>query len=50
MRGANLDHICSLCNEFDVDQAVSNLAAQGMDRCLVPTAYGPPHLHVAWDG
>jgi hypothetical protein len=50
MRSPNPDHICGLCDEFDVDQAGPELAAQGMGRCLVRDERGPLHLHVAWDG
>lgn len=44
------DDICGLCDEFDVDQAASACAAQGMGRCLVRNATGPLDLHVPWDG
>jgi hypothetical protein len=47
MRGPNADHICGLCDEFDVDQAAPELAAQGMGRCLVRDERGQLALHVA---
>ncbi len=48
MRSQNPDHICGLCDEFDVDQAAPECAKQGMGRCLVRDASGPLHLHVDW--
>lgn len=48
MRGSNPDHICGLCDEFDVDQAEPEQAAQGMGRCLVRDARGSLSHHVAW--
>lgn len=49
-RSRDAGEICGLCDEFDVDQATSDCAAQGMGRCMVRDARGPLHLHVAWDG
>lgn len=50
MRSPNPDHICGLCDEFDVAQAAPECAAQGMGRCLVRDERGPLTLHVPWDG
>jgi len=50
MRSPNPDHICGLCDEFDVDQAAPECAAQGMGRCLVRTESSMLDLHVDWDG
>lgn len=50
MRVLGPDDICGMCDEFDVDQAAPECAAQGMGRCLVRDARGPLHPHVAWDG
>lgn len=48
MRSQNPDHICGLCDEFDVEQATPECAARGMGRCLVRDPRGPLHLHVDW--
>jgi len=50
MRGPNPDHICGLCDEFDVDQAAPECAAQGMGRCQVRDEHSRLSLHVEWDG
>lgn len=50
MRSPNPDHICGLCDEFDVDQAGPELAAQGMGRCLLRDEQCRLDLHVAWNG
>lgn len=50
MRGPNPDHICGLCDEFDVDQAAPECAAKGMGRCIGRTPESMLDPHVAWDG
>jgi hypothetical protein len=48
MRCSNPDHICGLCDEFDVDQAAPECAEKGMGLCLV-AEQGKPFVHVSWD-
>nr|WP_314540094.1 hypothetical protein [uncultured Massilia sp.] len=50
MRSPNPDHICGLCDEFDVDQAAPGCAAKGEARCLARTEASMLNLHVPWDG
>lgn len=52
MRGPNPDHICGLCDEFDIDQAAPEFAQLGMGRCAVRAERPPPAVlavHVGWD-
>lgn len=46
MRSRDADLICGLCDEFDVDQAAPELAAEGMGRCQVRDERGPLAVHV----
>jgi hypothetical protein len=46
MHSPNPDHICGLCDEFDVDQAGPDLSAQGMGRCQVRDERGPLYQHL----
>jgi hypothetical protein len=48
MRISNPDHICGLCDEFDVDQAAQDQAAQGMGLCQIAER-GRPLRHVPCD-
>ena len=50
MRGPKPDHICGLCDEFDVDQAAPECAAQGMGRCIGRTPESMLDPHVPWNG
>jgi hypothetical protein len=50
MRSQRTDDICGLCDEFDVDQAAPDCAAQGQGRCLVRTVESRLALHVDWNG
>ena len=54
MRALNPDHICDLCDEFDVDQAAPGYTQVDMGLCKVAEpsqigctcCIGLPHLHV----
>lgn len=50
MHSPNPDHICGLCDEFDVGQAAPEYAALGMARCMVQSENPPLSAHVSWDG
>jgi hypothetical protein len=50
MRSPNPDHICGLCDEFDVDRAAPECAARGMGYCIAHGEDGYPEPHVQWDG
>jgi len=47
-RISNPDHICGLCDEFDVEQAAPAHAAQGMGLCQIAER-GRPLRHVPCD-
>ena len=49
MRGPNPDHICGLCDEFDVDQATPELAERGVGLCRVRAERGQLAAHVGCD-
>lgn len=52
MRGPNPDHICGLCDEFDVDQVAPEFVELGMALCRVRAEQAAPAVlavHVAWD-